>query len=328
MRKSLRVGVIIVVLAVILGLPIAVLSPLGAPTAGSLIGLGGLAVAFVARATHPRVSIYAAIGLGLGALLVVDAAAHPVIGVVSMMAIAAGQGITARWRWNKAFVLLPITLSFVAAESVLTPPADSAIAFAALTTGYALIVALAVSAMGRRSRVDEEETPTPLSWSRTTGYAGMLIATTAVTSTIAFINEWGHTGGWLIMTPFIVIQPYIRDGWRKSVDRAFGTLAGLLVAYGFATLFGQTSVLTVLGYTFGVLAIIASVKKCHYAVYTTLLTPAVVILESSGRPIEETGDHRIVATVLGVVVSLAAMAIAIPIYRHHDRTNSAAEPAS
>ena len=74
-RGSLKVGVIIVVLSVILGLPIVVLSPLGAPTAGSLIGLGGLAIAFVARATNPRVSIYAALGLGLGSLLVVNAAA-------------------------------------------------------------------------------------------------------------------------------------------------------------------------------------------------------------------------------------------------------------
>ena len=314
-RGSLKVGVIIVVLSVILGLPIVVLSPLGAPTAGSLIGLGGLAIAFVARATNPRVSIYAALGLGLGSLLVVNAAAHPALGVLGMMAIAAGQGITARWTWNHFFILIPITLSFIASESVLSPPAVSAIVFAAITTGYALVVALAVSWVSRHSTDEEDETPTPLSWSRTAAYAGLLVVATAVTSTIALTNEWGHTGGWLIMTPFIVIQPYVQDGWRKAFNRAFGTIAGMAVAYALATLVGQGAALAAVGYAFGVLAIIAAVKQWHYAIYTTLLTPAVVILESAGRPIEETGDHRIVATLIGVGVSLVAMAVAIPIYR-------------
>jgi hypothetical protein len=317
-KGTRRVAVIITVLTLILALPTVILAPLGAPTAGSMIGLGGLAIAFISRSTDTRVTLYSALGLGLVSLIAVDGAAHPVLGVIALMSVAAGVGITARWHWQQSFILLPITMAFVASESVLAPPLELQATFAAAMTLYAVIVGLLVR-VTRRSGSNSEDTPAepdtaPLSWQRTWAFAGVLMAATAVTASIALLGNWGHTGGWLIMTPFLVIQPYVRDGVHKAVHRALGTVAGLLVAEGLAQLIGQGAMLAVIGYGFGVFAIIAMVKHWPYAVYTTLLTPAVVILESIGRPIEQTGYERIVATIIGVAVSLAAMAIAAPIY--------------
>lgn len=306
-------------LSAVVIVPSLVLAPLGAPTAGSMIGLGGLGIAFVARTTNLRVTLYAVLGLGLACLLAANGTTHPVVGVLTLMAVAAGHGLTARWHWQKAFVVLPITMAFVASESVLAPPLELEIAFAAAMSAYALLVGLLIRALSRTSADnddnDDKTAPAPLSWQRTLTYAGLLTSATAVTATIALTGDWGHTGGWLIMTPFIVIQPYVRDGWHKAVNRALGTVAGLLIADGLARLIGQGPTLATLGYGFGVLAIIATVKRWPYAIYATFLTPAVVILESVGRPVEETGYERIIATVIGVAVSLAAMAIAAPIYR-------------
>jgi len=43
------------------------------------------------------------------------------------------------------------------------------------------------------------------------GYASMLAVATAISTVIALLGGWGHTGGWLIMTPIIVIQPMLHD---------------------------------------------------------------------------------------------------------------------
>lgn len=320
-KGRVRIAIIVAVLTLILILPSLVLAPLGAPTAGSMIGLGGLGIAFITRATNRRVALLSAVALGVASLAAANADAHPIIGVLVLCVVAVGQGITARWGWNQAFIVLPITLAFVASESVLTPPVDSAIPFAAGMTGYALLVALAVSALSQRT-APASITPT-VSWERTIGYVALLVIATSITSIIALTGDWGHTGGWLIMTPFIVLEPYLGHGWRKALNRGVGTVVGLLIADGLAAVLGQGFQLTTLGYAFALGAIIASVKKWQYAIYATLLTPAVVILESVGRPVDQTGYERVVATIIGVGVALGAMALASPVYRMRARQATA-----
>lgn len=334
MGSRTKIVVTVVALTTILIIPSAVLSPLGATNAGSMIGLGGLGIAFVAVAAGRRVALYASGALGVAALLTVDGAAIPILGVAAMMAVAIGQGISSRWGWHRSFVVLPITLAFITSESILAPPLEAPITFAFAITGYAALIALIISTLTerlKRASDDDEDTDdepdTP--WDHVIGYAAMLAIATGVTTTIVLLNDWGHTGGWLIMTPFIVIQPSVRDGMPKAINRALGTIAGFAIAYVAADLLGPGPALTLIGYGFAVGAVIAMVKHWHYAVYATLLTPAVVILESVGRSVQETSDHRLVATLLSVAISLAVMAIAILIDRLlRNRLSSSAESTS
>jgi len=287
-----------------------------APTAAGMLGLGGLGIVLATLAAGLRIGALAALAVGAASGIAVAGSAVIAVGVLVMVATALGLGVSARWHWNRAFIALPITVAFVVAEDPTQDPLASGITFGAAMAGYGLLVAVISSPLRPHKHADQgTPAPAPASWSRTWGYAAVLATTTAATSAIALGLDWGHTGGWLMMTPFIVIQPYVQDGWRKALSRTLGTVSGFLIAYALAELLGAGNLVTVIGVAFGVLAATAMVERWPYAVYATFLTPAIVILESSGRPIQTTADNRLVATISGVALALLAMAIATPLYR-------------
>jgi hypothetical protein len=96
-------------------------------------------------------------------------------------------------------------------------------------------------------------------------------------------------------------------------------MVGFAIAAALAWLVDSPLVLTIAGFAFATVAIYAMVKKWHYALYATFLTPAIVLLESGGRSVTELADKRLEATLLAVGLSLVAMALAIPIYRAQAR---------
>jgi len=291
-----------------------------APAAAGMLGLGGLGFVLATLAAGLRIGVLAALLVGAASGIAVASSAVVAIGVLVMVATAIGLGVSARWHWNRAFIALPITVAFIVAEDPSQDPLASGFAFGAAMAGYGLVVAVISSPLRPRKRIgDGEPVSDPASWSRTWGYTSVLAVTTAATSAIALTFDWGHTGGWLMMTPFIVIQPYIQDGWRKAFSRTLGTVGGFLIAYLLGELLGSGDLLTAFGVAFGVLAVTAMVERWPYAVYATLLTPAIVILESIGRPIQTTDNNRLVATVLGVALALLAMAVATPLYRFQAR---------
>jgi uncharacterized membrane protein YccC len=135
------------------------------------------------------------------------------------------------------------------------------------------------------------------------------------TTTIAFDTQWGHPGGWLIMTPFIVLRPYVRDGWRKALDRGLGTIGGFAIAMVLAWLFGSGPLLTAFGFAFAILSAYAWAAKWSYAAYGLVLTPAVVIIESIGRPVETTADNRLEATLIAIAIVFVVIAAEVVLDR-------------
>lgn len=55
----------------------------------------------------------------------------------------------------------------------------------------------------------------------------LLTATTLITTPIALQHHWHIHGLWLILTPFLVLRPFVRDAWRVALHRSLGTLAGV-----------------------------------------------------------------------------------------------------
>lgn len=284
-----------------------------APAAAGLIGLGGLGVVLGTLVAGVRVGVLSALATGVAGGVAVLGDGRLLVGIAVMVAAAIGLGLTARWQWSRGFIVLPITLAFVAAESPSQEPLASGVAFGSAMAGYGVVTALAASIL--RPHAGEAASTHVTSWSRTWGYAGMLAVTAIATTVISLSVDWGHAGGWLMMTPFIVIQPYIHDGLRKAVNRAAGTLGGFLVASLLDQVFGPGAILTAAGLVLAVLAAVAMIEKWSYALYALFLTPAIVILESVGRPLQQTDDNRLLATMIGVGLSLVAMAVAVPMYR-------------
>ena len=161
-----------------------------------------------------------------------------------------------------------------------------------------------------------------MSRSRATAFATLLTVTTVATTSIAVGWHWGHAGGWMVMTPFIVIEPYLQSGWHKSLGRAAGTVGGFAIAIGLSTVLGTSPLLAVAGVGFAAMAIIADVRHLDYGLYALFLTPAVVVLEGWGGNVEQTAVLRLEATLIGVGLALVAMAIARPMYRREARAHS------
>jgi hypothetical protein len=309
MGKAGRIAITITAIMLALLIPNLVLAPMGAPAAGSLIGLAGLGIAIAAASAGTRPALLAALLFAPATLLMTVDQGNPTFGVVALVAVAAAIGLTARRGWNKAFVLTGIASAFIASEWTPQEPLTDPFIFAFVMALYLVVVALAVGEINKRLLPPGKSADLP--WERVLAYTGVLVLSTITTALIALGGDWGHTGGWLIMTPFIVIQPSARDGWRKALDRSIGTLVGFAIAYLAAAVLGSGTALMIVGYVFAIATAIALVKKWPYALYATVLTPAIVILESAGRDVDQTGDNRIIATLLGVGISLVATAVVV-----------------
>ncbi len=309
MGKAGRIAITITAIVLALLIPNLVLAPMGAPAAGSLIGLAGLGIAIAAVSAGTRPALFAALLFAPATLLMTVNQGNPAFGVIGLASVAAGIGLTARRGWNKAFVVTGIASAFIASEWTPQEPLTSPLIFAFVTALYLIVVALATGSIGKRLLPPGKAEHSP--WERVLAYTGVLVLSTITTALIALGGDWGHTGGWLIMTPFIVIQPSVKEGWRKALNRSIGTLCGFAIAYVAAAILGSGAALTIVGYVFAIATAIALVKKWPYALYATVLTPAIVILESAGRDVDQTGDNRIIATLLGVGISLVAMAVVL-----------------
>lgn len=99
------------------------------------------------------------------------------------------------------------------------------------------------------------------------------IAMTWVTST----NAW-----WLILTLFVVVQPYYAAASHKVVARVAGTLAGTLLAIAVAELLKhQPVIITSVALVLTVAAAWANLTR-PYWVFVLFLTPAVVLQVTGG----------------------------------------------
>lgn len=313
MDSRVRLVLLIAAANVFLFLPLVVLPSSQFDSAGGLLSVAAIAMVSVTYARGLKVGITSGAFLGLASAVAIASASNAFAGVIVMTLVAVLQGLTGRSGLNKATIMIPVTLAFVVTEPPAAGPLSSALVFGLALAGFAMIVAATIGLITKKSAPASHSNA--ISRSRTASYAALLSVTTIATSSIALSNDWGHTGGWLIMTPFIVIQPYVQDGWRKALARAGGTVLGFAIAYGLAELLGPSIALTITGFLFATAAILARVKVWPYAVYATFLTPAIVIIESSGRSVTELADKRLEATILGVALSMIAMAIAVPIYR-------------
>ena len=315
--KRMRLIALIVILNAALIVPTVLLPTSRYDTAGGLFSLGALAIVFITYARGLRSGLLSAVLVGAASTIALLASSITALGVAVMALAALGQGIAAYRGLQRLTIMVPITMAFVVSEPPTTGPLANAAAFGLALAAFGCIVAFAVDLV--RRGVPHPAPQAAMAASRAAAYATLLAITTVATTAIALTYDWRHAGGWLIMTPFIVIQPYVQDGWRKALERALGTLVGFAIASALAWLIGSALVLTVLGYVFASIAIFAMVKKWRYAIYATFLTPAIVLLESGGRAVTELADKRLEATFLGVGLSLAAMAVAIPIYRKQAR---------
>jgi uncharacterized membrane protein YccC len=124
--------------------------------------------------------------------------------------------------------------------------------------------------------------------------------------------DLGHTGGWIILTIVVVFQPSLGAGFTKAAHRAAGTVLGFLIAILVGSLVPGGPLLSVIGTVFLMVAVFFMLQGRPYWLYATVLTPAIVLLESSGSTVNTVAEERLGATLIGVAVTLIVMLALVP----------------
>jgi Fusaric acid resistance protein-like len=201
-----------------------------------------------------------------------------------------------------------------------------------------LLYALAASFWGvliglllRRGRTIPTIPGATITWGITQGLmVGVVMAGAAAFATY---RNLGQGGAWLLMTIFLVFKPLAPTPWRKSLDRAFGTILGVaIVAIYLATLPNSAPSMALL--IPAVLMMVAAAltlleQRWPYWCFVTLFTPAIVLFlacVSSAAGKVSTARYldtlRIEYSLLGIAIALAAQALLIGIRKGFHLENS------
>lgn len=117
-------------------------------------------------------------------------------------------------------------------------------------------------------------------------------------------------GYWITLTALIVLQPSAGATWVKGVQRIGGTVAGGVAAAGVLALVHDPQAL--LAVVFVLAAAAVSVLQVNYGVYSALLTPTFVLLAETTAADRHLPGIRVVNTLLGGVLALAAARLLWP----------------
>ena len=315
MKKTLGITAATAVIGGAVALPLLIGALLGYPQVGGAMILPVIAGLVPTMMVGLRTGLIAAamIGIagGLSAILHTDA----ILSALLMASVALATGISCRWGISKNLVLVPIAAGFFIClpPTVTGDTAGNALLLAVIafaSTAWGCAVGWVIARKFHTPDHDEE------TWRRTWVYAVTLALLTGIAAYISVSGKWGQAGAWFILTLVIVFQPYLKDSWQRTWQRAAGTLLGLGAAYLLHLLIPWNGVLTVLGMVLMVVAMNVLMRKTiPYWVYTTILTPAIMLLVTTPSTFEKLEVARLVATLWGAGLAVIAEAILLPMYR-------------
>jgi hypothetical protein len=236
----------------------------------------------------------------------------------TVMAITAlGLGISARWQLMPVYWLMAVSLCLLFTKSP----------FAATPTASELLrLVIALLASGVLTTViqsrwiaprDASDAPQSLSvvhsWHRSSAYGLMLATAAVITTPIAFDQHWHTTGFWLIITPFLVIRPFVKEAWIFALHRSMGTIAGVLLVILIGIAFPASFPLPLLAITAGMITVVIVAKRGHRALMLTALTTCIVLFNSNHSDLLQIADKRLTASVFGIAIALGIAALAYPL---------------
>jgi hypothetical protein len=305
-----RIGLLVLIIA----LPFGVVSALWWPGAVSVAAFGVMAGASSAIAGGFRVGAYTGIAVaavGVCGILVRDSVW---LIAVFMVLLGAVYGLAAARGYAGAAVWLPLLGPYFVAS----PPALFTQAPPTVTLGYLLAVAgiVAVSGVWAAAVIQllvtkgethpGEQIPQRIALSYGL-VLGAFAAGCAVAGTL-----WGSATQWqwVTLTIFLLANPAGQLDREKFVHRVFGTLGGFVLALVLFALTPSNTIVILAALITLWLALTLSAAGKPYWSYVTFLTPSVVLLDSFGYSQTSIADQRLLFTVVGAVLAVAATWVA------------------
>lgn len=286
----------------------------GLKGAAGIAGLGAVEGALITVMAGRRVGLQVAVGLGIATVLVALTAGTPLaVGLVFLvMGVLAGfLGAGGQWM---AYSYVPLATGFVLGENpkVLDQPIADALVLGAIIMVSA-VFAILTTAFILRSRPPVTLKPIPVVRARAYGIQLGVLLGLAAGSVSAL--DLAHTGSWVILTIVITLQPYVQDGWTKTLQRIAGTLIGFAIAIAIGLLVPWPIAIYLLGTVAALFAIQAMLVKRPYWQYAIALTVGIVLFEGVGHSILDTAVSRLLATLAGAAAVLIVILVIRPASR-------------
>ena len=315
MKKTVGTGLFMAATTVVMFVPPVVAHATGHSALAGALVMPTIAAFLPALLSDVRTSLFAAAVVSVGGGLAVAVSGDPVLSGLTMAAVALIIGIGCRWGRSKNLMLVPITVGFI----ICLPPSlgDGRMLDGVILGAACLAAALWGTAagwfLGRSIPKPKHSTE---AWARTWSFAIVLAILTGVAAGISVGIDWGHAGAWFIMTVVLVFQPYLQDAYQRTWQRGAGTVVGVLLGFLIHLVVPWPTAELILGEVLLIVSILViSSGKYPYWFFTSLITPAIVLLAGNSGNFLETDGARLVATFAGVGLAFLAELALTPFYR-------------
>ena len=298
----------------LLAIPAILAQQIWLPSSAGVFMLGALPSAIAVVVVGAKRAIQIAVAAALGGAVAAAFAGNAWVGAILIAAMAGYGGYSARYGNESPVLLVPVVVSFI----VIAPP-DLVDRSGTTLTGlhYAFVISAALLIGGTwvaivglyLARNMERAVDEPVEESVALGYGIALAASTGLATFVAARYFPGSTGAWVILTILLVMKPRSTDMWRTARHRVGGTLLGAVMAGGLVLGMSVAGIpleswALILGAVFLILAL-SVLRVQPYWQFVTFLTPAIILLKSSGDDTLRLDGQRVVMTLIGTLMALA-----------------------
>ncbi len=303
----------IALLVAVLSIPALIAQQVWLPGSAGILLLGSVPSSIAVVVIGPRRGLQIAVAAAIGGALAAAFSGNAWVGAAIIAALAGYGGYSARYGNESPILLVPVVIAFI----VISPPdlatragyTLSGLAYAAVVGVSLLIGGVWVALIGAvLTRGMERAKDDPVERWVAIGYGIALASSTGIATFVAAHYFPGSTGAWVVLTILLVMKPRPTDMWRTARHRVGGTLVGAVIAAGLVVVMDEVGMSRVtwsglLGAVFLVLAL-SVIRVRPYWQFVMLLTPAMILLKSSGDDTLNLDALRVVMTIIGTVMAL------------------------
>jgi hypothetical protein len=328
MTSRARPVVLVLLVVICLVLADQIARMLGIPRAGGLLCLANLATLVIAIKLGWQRALVAVGSLALLTVPAVLSQGNPLAATLLLMLTALALGLSARRQLLPVYWLMVVSLCLLITNSPLpatASPAELARLVMAVLASGGLSTALHTLVLARHDApIHPLALPVAHSWRRCLAYGVLLATTTAITTPIALAHHWHTNGLWLILTPFLVLKPFVRDAWRVALHRSLGTMAGVALVLALAPALPPTLPPQVPAIALAALTAAIAARHGHPALMITAFTATIVLFNSNAADLPLMADKRLQACALGIAITLSVMAVAHPVEQRFQASHAEA----
>lgn len=308
----------------------------GAFTVG-LFALGGAAAGTVAGGL--RIGVIVTITLAVAGAIAISMSANPWAIAAVMLVLGGIYGFWAAHGYASGAMLIPALVPYLVRDppGIFTNDAPTinlayigAFLLIWIVTGIwtALVMSKIVLKGNSFAGPSQATLPTVIFGLFLGAVAGLVAA---VAMTVAPTAQWP----WIILTIFLLANPSGKIRGTQVRDRVTGTVIGLGAALLLSELPLSPAGQGILALILITAALVIRIEKRPYWFFVMVMTPAIILMDSTGSNTEVVAEQRLLFTLLGIVITVSAALLANLVWsaylRRHPKdaqVNSAADTAA